>query len=97
MGTAVSRQPEQLPNGRGTAFSSNVLRLAHMRRYSEIAATLVRYGFVDVVRALHLTPSLNAGRRLASALGRGAPAHNSRARRLRLALETLGPTFIKFG
>jgi ubiquinone biosynthesis protein len=97
MGTAVSRQPEERPNGRGTAFSSRVLRLAHMRRYSEIAATLVRYGFVDVVQALHLTPSLNAGRRLASALRRGTPAHDSRARRLRLALEALGPTFIKFG
>lgn len=97
MGTAVSRQPEEMPSGRGTAFSSRVLRLAHMRRYSEIAATLVRYGFVDVVQALHLTPSLNAGRRLASAFRRGAPAHDSRARRLRLALEALGPTFIKFG
>ena len=97
MGTAVSRQPEQLPNRHGTPFSSSVLRLAHMRRYSEIAATLVRYGFVDVVHALHLTPYLDAGRRMASAFGRVAPAHNSRARRLRLALETLGPTFIKFG
>ena len=52
MGTAASRQPEQVPNRRGTPLSSGVLRLAHMRRYSEIAATLVRYGFVDVVQAL---------------------------------------------
>jgi ubiquinone biosynthesis protein len=97
MGPAVPRQSEQLPNGRGAAFSSSVLRLAHMRRYSEIAATLVRYGFVDVVEALHLTPYLKAGRRLVSAFGRAAPVNTSRARRLRLALEALGPTFIKFG
>lgn len=97
MGTAGSHQLEPEPKGRGAALSSHVLRFAHVRRYSEIAATLVRYGFVDVVQALHLTPYLNAGRRLATAFGRGAPAHNSRARRLRLALETLGPTFIKFG
>ena len=74
-----------------------VLRVAHVRRYSEIVGVLVKYGFVDVVHALHLASYVAAGRRLLSALGRDAGPELSRAQRLRLALEALGPTFIKFG
>jgi ubiquinone biosynthesis protein len=75
----------------------SVHRLSHTRRYSEIVSTLVRFGFVDVVRALHLSPYLAAGRRALALVGRTTPPDLSRARRLRLALEALGPTFIKFG
>ena len=74
-----------------------VTRIAHVRRYSEIVSVLVKYGFVDVVHALHLTSYLAAGRRVLSAFGRGAHDQPSRARRLRLTFEELGPTFIKFG
>lgn len=73
------------------------LRVTRVGRYSEIAAVLVRYGFVDVVRALHLSPYLKAGRRLMSAVGREAQPEADRPTRIRLALEALGPTFIKFG
>jgi ubiquinone biosynthesis protein len=68
-----------------------------VRRYSEIVTVLVKYGFVDVVDALHLRPYLAAGRRVLSALGHDGHPEPSRAVRLRLALEELGPTFIKFG
>jgi ubiquinone biosynthesis protein len=68
-----------------------------MVRYSEIVSVLVKYGFVDVVDALHLSPYLAAGRRVLSALGHDGHPEPSRAVRLRLALEELGPTFIKFG
>jgi ubiquinone biosynthesis protein len=68
-----------------------------MRRYSEIVSILVKYGFVDVVDALHLRPYLAAGRRVLSAFGHDGHPEPSRAVRLRLALEELGPTFIKFG
>jgi len=74
-----------------------VARVTHLRRYSEIVGILVRYGFVDVVDALHLRSYLAAGRRVLSALGRQRHPEPSRPRRLRLALEALGPTFIKFG
>ena len=75
-----------------------VHRIGHLRRYREIARVLVTYGFVDVVHALHLTPYLAAGRRiLAFAARREMAPECSRAQRLRLALEALGPTFIKFG
>lgn len=75
----------------------HVQRVTHVRRYSEIVAVLVKYAFVDVVHALHLSPYLAAGRRLMSAVGRSAPPESGRAERIRLALEDLGPTFIKFG
>lgn len=71
--------------------------MSHTRRYAEIATVLVRYGFVDVVRALHLTPYLNAGRRMLAAVGRPITPDANKAQRLRRALEALGPTFIKFG
>ena len=73
-------------------------RVAHVRRYSEIASVLVKYGFADAVAALHLSPYLAAGRRFAvSVLRRDGRRELSRARRVRLACEELGPTFIKFG
>jgi ubiquinone biosynthesis protein len=71
--------------------------VTHPRRYAEIVAVLVKYGFVDAIRTLHLTPYLHAGRRLLAVAGRPVPPEVSRARRIRLALEELGPTFIKFG
>ena len=80
--------------GRG---GHRVGRIAHVRRYREIVTILVKYGFVDVVHALRLSPYLAAGRRLLSAVGRDVTPTLSRATRLRLAFETLGPTFIKFG
>lgn len=71
--------------------------VGEMRRSAEIAGILVKYGFVDVVDALHLTPYLAAGRRVWSALGGERRQPLARAVRLRLAFEALGPTFIKFG
>ena len=71
--------------------------VGEMRRFAEIASILVKYGFVDVVDALHLTPYLAAGRRVWSALGGERRQPLARAVRLRLAFEELGPTFIKFG
>ena len=69
----------------------------HARRYRHILAVLMKYGFEDVVGSL--------GRRLSTRLGRrGLPGHvrragegRSRAARVRLTLQELGPTFIKLG
>jgi len=84
-------------SGREAPAARRVLRVTRMRRYSEVVSVLVRYGFVDVVHALRLTSYLAAGRRLLSALGRSGQAELGRPRRLRLALDALGPAFIKFG
>jgi ubiquinone biosynthesis protein len=74
-----------------------VARMSHARRYAEIVAVFVKFGFVDVVRSLHLTPYLKAGRRVLAAAGRPVAPEANRAQRLRMAFEALGPAFIKFG
>jgi len=94
--------PAVLPGNDATSRAATTavrgaLRVAHVGRYSEIVGVLVRYGFTDVVHALHLTSYVAAGRRLLSALGHPGHPEPSRPRRLRLAFEALGPTFIKFG
>lgn len=72
-------------------------RMAHFRRYRQIVGVAVKYGFVDVVHALHLTPYLAASRRVLSAAGRQIDPELTKPQRIRLACEALGPTFIKFG
>ena len=71
--------------------------VAHLRdlpRYRQILATLVRYGYQDVVAALHLEGIVRPIER--AALGVDVPPHD-RARRLRMICEDLGPTFVKLG
>jgi ubiquinone biosynthesis protein len=67
-----------------------------IRRYRDIVTVLVRHGLADFVNALHLTPYVAWGTRLLPKHGRLDPSL-SRAARIRLTLEELGPTFIKFG
>ncbi|MEW6448444.1 MAG: AarF/UbiB family protein [Bacillota bacterium] len=74
-------------------------RYKHFARYREIANILVRHGFSYLVHQLGLTEFLSLRRRL-----KAAPEAEQRVKeklsppgRLRLALEELGPTFIKLG
>jgi len=66
-----------------------------LRRLREIVAVLVKYGFVDVLARLHLERYVALGRRLI--WPRREAEQLSKARRLRLAMEELGPTFVKLG
>jgi ubiquinone biosynthesis protein len=71
--------------------------VGHLRdlpRYRQILASLVRYGYQDVVSALHLEGLVRPIERVA--LGDDVPPQD-RARRLRLVCEDLGPTFVKLG
>jgi ubiquinone biosynthesis protein len=71
-----------------------VSHLRDLPRYRQILATLIRYGYRDVVAALHLEGLVRPIERVA--LGEGVePA--DRPRRLRLVCEDLGPTFVKLG
>src|SRR5580704_17862323 len=63
-------------------------------RYRQILATLVRYGYQDVVSALHIEGIVRPFDRVA--LGDDVPPQD-RARRLRMVCEDLGPTFVKLG
>ena len=72
-----------------------LLRPRHLRRYSQIAQVLSDYGFGALLAQLGLSDRLNLPRRI---FRRKAPEDElSAARRVRLALEELGPTFIKLG
>ena len=66
--------------------------LKHHRRLHQIIATLVRFGAQDVVVRLGLGRLLT---QVSAEPGESLPA--SSAQRVRMALETLGPTFIKCG
>ena len=66
--------------------------LKHHRRLHQIIATLVRFGAQDVVVRLGLGRLLT---QVSAEPGESLPA--STAQRVRMALETLGPTFIKCG
>lgn len=71
--------------------------VGHLRdlpRYRQILGSLVRYGYRDVVTALHLDKVVGPIER--ATLGDEIPPH-ARPERLRLICEDLGPTFIKLG
>ena len=64
-----------------------------LRRLRDIAQILVKYGFQDAAARLRLIPRARRG----AVAGESRTARLATARRLRLALEDLGPTFVKFG
>lgn len=67
----------------------------HLRRYRQIVEVFVRHGFGDALSQLGLGRRIGLPIRL---LRRGRLDQDiTRAERVRLALEELGPTFIKFG
>lgn len=73
-----------------------VRTVRHIQRYRDIAQVFIRHGFGELVDLLELQPYLSLPRRLLrrwrqETLPLGAP------QRLRLALEELGPTFVKLG
>ena len=75
---------------------SPVRSVRHIQRYREIAQVFIRHGFGELVETLELLPYLSLPRRL---LRRGRPIAPplGTPQRLRLALEELGPTFVKLG
>lgn len=69
----------------------------HINRYSEIIAVLFKHGFGDLVASTKLDKYIDFGRKFFPGdEGKPMPAI-SRWERIRLAVEELGPTFIKFG
>src|SRR5580693_8495510 len=77
-----------------SVIRETVGHLRDLPRYRQILTTLVRYGYQDVVAALHLEGIARPIERVA--LGNEVPLHD-RPRRLRLICEELGPTFVKLG
>jgi ubiquinone biosynthesis protein len=68
----------------------------HLGRYRQIAEILISHGFGAILAQLDLDPNLNLPQRLLSRQ-KPPPPDTTAAQHVRLALEELGPTFIKFG
>jgi ubiquinone biosynthesis protein len=66
-------------------------RLQRIKRFREISVVLAKYGFGEVLGRIHLPLELKA------ILRKPIGKVSSSPERLRLALEELGPTFVKFG
>jgi ubiquinone biosynthesis protein len=71
-------------------------RYRHLKRYREIARVLIKYGFGELVDQLELAPYLSLPRRLMRREAVERPQLTA-PERVRLAIEELGPTFIKLG
>ncbi len=71
----------------------------HITRYRAILRVLLKYGFSDLIEYLHLDQYLESGLQLLKRKPKTNEQlfRHSRPERLRMALEELGPTFIKLG
>ena len=69
----------------------------HFQRYQQILRIVFKYGFADLVEGLRIDHYLESGLQLINKKPRPEIEKLSRPQRLRLALEELGPTFIKLG
>jgi ubiquinone biosynthesis protein len=69
----------------------------HLKRYTQVVQVLVKHGFGQVIDQLHLWEELNIRRRIPKLPGPKEFTPLSLPERIRLAVEELGPTFIKFG
>ncbi len=75
---------------------SPIRHVRHFQRYREIAQVFIRHGFGELLGTLELLPYLSLPRKLLRR-GQAVTPHLSAPERLRLALEELGPTFVKLG
>ena len=71
--------------------------LKNLGRSREIATVLLNHGFGDLADRMRLRRYVQWGRSLFTRSAQSPDAPISRAARVRLAFEKLGPTFIKFG
>ncbi len=69
----------------------------HLKRYQRIIRILFKYGFDDLVEGLHIDQYLETGLKMINRKPRKEIDKHSRPERFRMALEELGPTFIKLG
>jgi len=69
----------------------------HLNRYRQILTILFKYGFGDLVDTLKIEQYLEVGLQMISRKRKEQVEKLTRAERVRMALEELGPTFIKLG
>ena len=69
----------------------------HLNRYRHILTVLFKYGFGDLVDILKIEQYLEIGLQMISRKRREQVEKLSRAERVRMVMEELGPTFVKLG
>lgn len=69
----------------------------HLNRYHRILRVLFKYGFDDLIERLHIDQYLESGLQMINRKPRPQVQRLSRPERLRMAMEELGPTFVKLG
>jgi len=67
----------------------------HLQRYRQILTVLFKYGFGELVDRMNVAHYLETGLQLVSKRRRERMERLTRSERVRLAVEELGPTFIK--
>ncbi len=85
--------------GEELSYSGRIkgVRYRHIGRYGEIGSVLVKYGFGDLLSRLNVERYISVGRRIFRVKKKKQIEEVSRWDRIRMALEELGPTFIKLG
>ena len=69
----------------------------HLNRYRQIVSVLIKYGFDDLIDTLNIEQYFEMGLGMISRKERPPVERFTRAERVRMALEELGPTFVKLG
>ena len=69
----------------------------NLNRYRQILAVMLKYGFDDILELLRIDQYIEIGLQMLSSKRGDRIKRLSRARRVRLAIEELGPTYIKMG
>ncbi len=69
----------------------------NLNRYRQILAVLLKYGFDDILELLRIDQYVEIGLQMLTRKGGDRITRLSREKRVRLAIEELGPTYIKMG
>ena len=69
----------------------------HLNRYRQILSILIKFGFGDLIDRLNLEQYIDIGIQMISRKQRDREEKRTRAERMRMAVEELGPTYIKLG
>ena len=78
-------------------FLSFNRNLRTIKRYRTILGVLIKYGFGHFVEQLNIDYYLERGKRIVSPRAEKILQRHSQPQRLRMAMEELGPTFVKLG
>ena len=80
------------------SLTSITRQYRNIRRYRQIINVLLKYGFGDIIHRLHVEHYVQLGMKIIRREKSEQDIINlTTAERLRLVLQELGPTFIKFG